>query len=139
MTFIKAHQNRDKFTGNDKGLSNFLYKIAYNTCIDIIRKRKFALELLKNEQVKPSASSEYIPENLKSALNLLPVLDRAVVYGRAVEELQFEELAKIHGKSAVSLRKRYERARKKLSEILEKDYPYYKNSKNNKKGEDNDE
>jgi len=64
----------------------------------------------------------------------LSALDRAVVYGRAVEELKFEELAEMHGKSAASLRKRYERARKKLSKILEKDYPYY-----SKRGEINNE
>ena len=135
VTFIKAYQSRDKFTGGDKDLSNFLYKIAYNACIDIIRKRRFTLELLKNERIKPGKSGgEYIPDNIKIALNLLSVLDRAVIYGRAVEELKFEELAEIHGKSAASLRKRYERARKKLSRILEKDYPYY-----NKRGENNNE
>jgi RNA polymerase sigma-70 factor (ECF subfamily) len=141
--FIKAYQNRDKFTGGDKDLSNFLYKIAYNSCIDIIRKRKSVLELLKNERVKSSKSAneyEYIPEKLKGALNLLSALDRAVVYGRAVEELTFDELAKIHAKSAALLRKRYERARKKLSKVLEKDYPYYSNySKKIKKGEIDDE
>ena len=133
ITFIKAYQNRAKFTGGDKDLSNFLYKIAYNTCIDIIRKRRNTLELFKNERIKASKSGEYIPENIKSALNLLSALDRAIIYGRAVEELKFEELAQIHGKSAVSLRKRYERARKKLSKILEKEYPYYS------KGGQNDE
>jgi len=122
-SFIKAYQNRDKFTGDDKDLANFLYKIAYNTCIDIIRKRKVTLELFKNERVKSNV--EYIPDNLKNALNMLSALDRAVIYGHAVEEMKFDELAQIHGKSAVSLRKRYERARKKLSRILEKDYPNY--------------
>ena len=133
VSFIKAYQNRDKFKGGDKDLLNFLYKIAYNTCVDIIRKRRSILELLKNERVKPSKPCEYIPENLRNALNLLSELDRAVVYGHAVEELKFEELAKIHGKSAASLRKRYERARKKLSEVLKEDYPYY----SNKRGENN--
>ena len=132
-TFIKAYQNRDKFTGDDKDLSNFLYKIAYNTCIDIIRKRKFTLEIFKNERIKSNKTgSEYIPENLKDALGLLTALDRAVVYGHAVDELKFEELAQIHGKSAASLRKRYERARKKLSAVLSKDYPYYSNKKGEK-------
>ena len=123
VSFIKAYQSRVKFSGDDKDLANFLYKIAYNTCIDIIRKRRAVLELFKNERLKSSnTSAEYMPENLKAALNMLGVLDRAVIYGHAVEELKFDELAQIHGKSAVSLRKRYERARKKLSKILEKDY-----------------
>ena len=122
ISFIKAYQARGKFKGGDKDLANFLYKIAYNSCIDIIRKRKSALELLKNERVKSGKPDDYMPENIRNALDLLSALDRAVVYGHAVEELKFAELARIHGKTAASLRKRYERARKKLSSILEKDY-----------------
>ena len=52
LTFIKAYQNKHTFGKNnknqDKDLSNFLYKIAYNTCIDIIRKRKHTFNLFNN-------------------------------------------------------------------------------------------
>ena len=124
-TFIKAWQNRNKFTGDEKDLSNFLYKIAYNACIDAIRRRK---QRLKNpaESVKPpTQNQDYIPENIKAALMSLSPLDRAVTYSHAVNDAPFAELAQIYGKNAAALRKRYERARKKLSKILENDYPNY--------------
>ena len=125
--FINAWQNKHKFTGNDKDLLNFLYKIAYNACIDVIRRRKQR----QKTPVKPANNNhDYIPENIKAALESLPLLDRAITYSHAVDEISFAELAKIYGKNAAALRKRYERARKKLSELLS----------NYKRGEnDNDE
>ena len=131
ITFIKAWQNKNKFTGGDKDLLNFLYKIAYNSCIDAIRKRK---QRQKNppEPAKQSQNQEYIPENIKSALMILSPLDRAITYSHAVDDISFAELAQIYGKTAATLRKRYERAKKKLSKILSDDYPNYQN---NTKGE----
>lgn len=132
-TFIKAWQNQSKFTGNDKDLLNFLYKIAYNACIDAIRRRR---QRLKNpaEPIQPQSDNGYIPENIKTALMSLSPLDRAVTYSHAVNETPFAELAQIYGKNAAALRKRYERARKKLGKILKKDYPNY-----TKGGSNNDE
>ena len=132
ITFIKAWQNKNKFTGGDKDFSNFLYKIAYNACIDAIRKRK---QRAKTPANPTEQQRDYIPENIKSALMSLSVLDRALIYSHAVDETAFAELAEIYGKNAANLRKRYERARKKLSKILSEDYPNYKNYKNCTKGE----
>jgi len=130
ITFIKAWQSKNKFAGGDKDLLNFLYKIAYNTCIDAIRKRRQPVK-----SIEPAKQNqEYIPENIKAALMVLSPLDRAVTYSHAVDEMPFAELAQIYGKNAATLRKRYERARKKLGKILEKDYPNYKRGVN-----DNDE
>jgi RNA polymerase sigma-70 factor (ECF subfamily) len=124
ITFIKLYANKNKFGGNgknqDKDLLNFLYKIAYNTCIDEIRKRK----RIADNPVEPAESQrqDYIPENIQAALMSLPTLDRAVMYSHAVDDISFNELAKIYGKTSASLRKRYERARKKLSKLLSDDY-----------------
>ena len=128
LTFIKLYNSQKSFE-QDKDLSNFLYKIAYNTCIDIIRKRKSQVHLCetsKNSSISTtSVNNDYIPENIKTALLSLSGHDRAVVYSHAVEGIQFAELAKIYGKTAATLRKRYERARKKLSKLLSDDYPEY--------------
>ena len=133
-TFIKAWQNIHRFHGDDKDLLNFLYKIAYNACIDAIRRRR---QRLKHSLKLPEQTNDYIPENIKTALESLSLLDRAVIYSHAVDEMPFAELATIYGKNAAALRKRYERARKKLGEFLSNDYPNYKNEQ---KGEnDNDE
>ena len=131
ITFIKAWQNKNKFNGGEKDLLNFLYKIAYNTCIDAIRKRNHRQKL--KSPIEPAKQNyAYIPENIKAALMSLSPLDRAVTYSHAVDEIPFGELAKIYDKTAAALRKRYERARKKLSKMLEKDYPYYNHAKGEK-------
>ncbi|MCL1857815.1 MAG: sigma-70 family RNA polymerase sigma factor [Oscillospiraceae bacterium] len=124
ITFIKAWQNKNKFSGDDKDLSNYLYKIAYNSCIDAIRRRK---QRLKNPAEPAKQNQDHIPENIKSALMILCPLDRAIAYSHAVDDISFAELAEIYGKTAAALRKRYERARKKLSKILSEGYPNYQN------------
>lgn len=119
LTFIKAYNHRTSFR-RDMGLSPWLYRIAYTTCIDLMRKRKIRLLFSL-----PQAESQYIPPEIREALLTLCSDDRALVFGRIMENRSFEELEKIHGKSAATLRKRYERARKKLLTVLKADYPYY--------------
>ena len=59
-----------------------------------------------------------ISEELHKALMMLKPLDRALLHGIAVEEMAYKELSVVFGKSETVLRKRYERARKKLQSIL---------------------
>ena len=56
--------------------------------------------------------------NLRAALEALSPQDRGLVFGRVMEEKSYEELSAIYGKSAAALRKRYERARRKLAGAL---------------------
>ena len=44
ITFIKAYQRRYLFKQN-MSLSPWLYKIAYTTCVDILRKRKATVDI----------------------------------------------------------------------------------------------
>lgn len=134
ITFIKAWQGKNKFTGDDKDLLDFLYKIAYNSCIDSIRRRNQRQKNIIEESAQ--SNQDYIPENIKAALMLLSPLDRAVTYSHAVDGMPFAQLAKVYGKTAASLRKRYERARKKLSKLLSEDYQNYNNKES---GENNND
>ena len=124
ITFIKAYKKRSSFN-TDMNLYTWLHKIAYNTCIDILRRKK-AKPALEDMPARNNGGG-HIPGHIRSALMTLKEIDRALIYSRAIEEKTFEELAKIHGKNAASLRKRYERAKKKLVGILAEDYPEYKN------------
>lgn len=64
---------------------------------------------------------DYIGPELRRALEALSPADRGLVFGRVLEGLSYEELSQIYGKSAAALRKRYERARKKLAAELSQD------------------
>ena len=83
-------------------------------CVDLLRRRK--RQLLTPPPV--ASDPDYIGEDLRRALATLSPEQRALVYSRVIEQRSFDALAVIYGKSAATLRKRYERARKKLAQAL---------------------
>lgn len=112
--FVKAYRARSSFRPGT-AMGSWLYRLAYTTCVDLIRKRR---RQLFAPPPAPRADPNYIGEPLRSALAALPPLDRALVYGRVVEERGYGELSEQLGRSPAALRKRYERARKKLAHML---------------------
>jgi len=119
QALIKAYKNRKSFRA-DATLSTWLYRIAYNCCIDYIRKRRFFLPLFEVKETSyasDAAEEEFSPDVIEALLRLTPK-ERAVVYGRIIEEKSYSELAKISNISEVALRKRYTRAKQKLANAL---------------------
>jgi len=111
--FVKAYLGRGSI--RDPGtLTAFLYRVTYNASVDIVRKRLFFI----TESAAGRQDRQFISEEMAAALKKLPALDRALVYGRVVEEMSYTALSAVHGKSEQSLRKRYERAKKKLAKLL---------------------
>ena len=108
-----------------------LYRIAYTTCIDSLRKKKLLffmphmnMELMSFRQQKTKDSS-FISGNLKETLLKLSPAERALVFQRVIEEKSYAELEEIYHVSSSTLRKRYERAKKKLSKALQETNLYY--------------
>ena len=102
----------------------WLYRIAYNTCMNIIKRKKLFNLFLQKEAAQTNSHSHEdsysvgISKELRSALNTLSHRDRALVYNRVVDEMDYGQLEEIYGVKANTLRKRYERARKKLEEKM---------------------
>jgi len=114
-TFLKVFMGRSRIKG---AVQPWLYKTAYNNCIDILRKRK-KLSFTEDENYEPSYQMEDgMSEDIKIALGVLPPDDRALVISRVMDEMDFAELSQIYNASAATLRKRYERAKKKLANAL---------------------
>ena len=111
ITFCKAWERRTRCrTG---ALPAWLYRMAYTTCVDILRQRK------RWRPLPPAPEdTDYIGPELRAALEALSPEERGLVFGRVMEGRSYEELSVIYGKSAATLRKRYERARKKLARLL---------------------
>ena len=118
--FITAYQKRAGFGGGN--LSAWLYKITYNKSINKLRKRRFLFfaDIPENTVVDPGQTG--LQDDVLYALSLLSPQDRALLYGRVIEGYNYEELATQMGSSPTALRKRYERAKKKLADHLDYDY-----------------
>lgn len=116
--FIKAYKKRNKFK-EGSNLSSWLYRIAYTTCIDTLRKRKISMFIYKDLKDDYEASNNpYMSDELKSALLKISPKERALIFSRILDEKDYSELEEIYNISSQTLRKRYERAKKKLANIL---------------------
>ncbi|KNF09062.1 RNA polymerase sigma factor, sigma-70 family [Gottschalkia purinilytica] len=130
MTFIKAYDKRKTFK-KGTSLSAWLYRIAYTTCIDYLRKKKifffFPRSNMDSENMKFEANTDatFINDDLKTALLTLSPKERALIFSRVIDEKSYTELEAIYNVSAVTLRKRYERAKTKLANILRETNSYY--------------
>ena len=103
---------------NEAAADAFLYRTAYRLCVDILRARKRF-----REPERPPDTSAHLSERMTAALKRLPPADRAVVYGRVVEEESYAALAARFGKSEAWARKRMSLARKRLAAYLGTDAP----------------
>lgn len=118
-TFIKAYTKRESYRYDDN-FGGWLYRIAYNTCLSMLRKKRFRpLGWGDSSKARESVSSDsvegrFLSEGLLKALRTLSAKERALIFSRALDDLDFRQLAIVYNTSAETLRKRYERARKKL-------------------------
>ncbi|MFF2019903.1 RNA polymerase sigma factor [Paenibacillus sp. NPDC058177] len=114
--FIKGFNNIHNFTPT-VSFSSWLYKIAYNHCMDLLKKRnKFLTVLLnfKKEKHQPIEQSDRYTDYIHELLERLNLEERKILLLRALEEYSFEEIALIMDLKPAGVRKKYERLRKKL-------------------------
>ena len=118
-TFLKALSKGDSIKSE---LIPWLYKTAYNNCIDILRRRKWQRFLFIEERDSKAfyQMEDGMDAEVRDALGELTPSDRALVVCRVLDDLNYEQLSKIFNASPSALRKRYERAKKKLAEALRK-------------------
>lgn len=119
VVFIKAYNNSKSFKKGTQ-LSAWLYRIAYTTCIDILRKRRWHIF-----QGVPAVNEDYMSEALQQALLKLSGEERALLFSRVMDEKSYAELEEIYQVPQNILRKRYERAKNRLAKILKQTDSYY--------------
>lgn len=125
--FLAAYQGRTTFTGEN--VSPWLYKIAYHRSLNQLKKRKLLyFAEIREESIAPVDDKGLSDETLRALRRLKPK-ERALIYGRIMENQSYEELSALSGSSAAALRKQYERAKKKLSGYLAA--PYQRKELNN--------
>jgi RNA polymerase sigma-70 factor (ECF subfamily) len=127
-TFIKTYRSLHKFKGDSK-FSTWIYKVAYNSCLDQIKKnKKYLNDVEINEftehQVKTidNAFDALVEEErnqlIQDCLHLLPSEDGFLLTLYYFEEQSLDEIANIVGLTANNVKVKIFRSRKKLAGIL---------------------
>ncbi len=123
-TFIKVWQNANQFKG-DSRLRTWVYRIATNESINLIRKRKPTIDF---DEAQPEMadmitedlylSGDDISLKLQKALCYLPFKQKLVFTLRYFEDLTYEEIAVLTSTSEGALKASYHHAVKKLEIYL---------------------
>ena len=129
-TFIKVYKSLNKFKGDSK-FSTWIYRVAYNTCLDRLKKNKRQLYTLEiNEytehQVKTldnaldQIEAKEKQQAIQDCLALLPSEDSFLLTLYYFEELSLEDIAKIVSLKPNNVKVKLYRSRKKLATILKR-------------------
>lgn len=127
-TFIKAFQNLEKFKGESK-FSTWLYKIAYRTCLDTLKKNKnhrsnYDINEITLNQIKSTDSILNDLERkdranvMKDCLDKLPSEERSILWMFYFDELSLKEIIEVTNLSEANLKVKLHRARKRLLSIV---------------------
>ncbi len=127
-TFVKAFRSLSKFKGDSK-FSTWLYKIAYNLCIDNLKQKKRLVKsdlideinegnLGLEQDILSIIESKERKQIIKNALYLLADNDRAIITLFYFDELSLQEIGKIIGMKPNAVKVKLFRSRKKLYELL---------------------
>ena len=126
---LSAYRGFGAFRG-EADAKTWLYRIAYNTCLDALRRRRehVSLDALREAGADFAAPGEAQPEaaadknelrrQIKAALAELPEDQRAVMILRDFQDTSYEEIACILKISAGTVKSRLSRAREKVKNYL---------------------
>ena len=125
-TFINAWKGLSFFRGDSK-LSTWLYRIAYNECMQFLSKKSKVMNVPLTEvqsklqtvlQEDELFSGDEMSARLHSAVAALPEKQKAVFVLKYFEDKKYEEIADITGTSVGALKANYHHAVKKIEEQL---------------------
>lgn len=118
--FLKAYKNIKNYR-YDLSFSAWLYKIAANHCKTLLKRKQRwnkLLPLINNVDSEKSAEQVYeeqTPDLSQWFMDLSPI-EKQILLLRVLEDKSFNEIGEILGKSPATMRKRFERIKKKIGE-----------------------
>ena len=127
-TFIKVYKALPKFKGDSK-LSTWVYKVAYNTCLDRIKKNKnrfneITINFFTEYKLKTVGNAldaleeKEQQQTIHDCLQQLASKDSFLLSLFYFEELSLEEISKIVDMEANTVKVNIHRARKRLAILL---------------------
>jgi RNA polymerase sigma-70 factor (ECF subfamily) len=125
--FIRAYERLQEFR-SESGLFTWLYRIAVNTSLNALRRRKvrefFQIDtLLEHEDtrgIRPDQAVEHDEQKklIDEAIQRLPEKQKAVFIMRYVDDLSYEEIAEILKTSVGGLKANYFHALRKIEDYV---------------------
>ncbi len=127
-TFVKVFKALPRFKGDSK-LSTWVYKVAYNSCLDRIKKNKnryneVGIDSFTENQIKTvdnaldALEEKEQQQTIQHCLQQLASKDSFLLTLFYFEELSLEEISQIVNKEANTVKVNIHRARKRLASIL---------------------
>jgi len=127
-TFIKAYKSINRFKGDSK-FSTWIYKIAYNTSLDRLKKNRkhfndVAIDEFTEHQVKTIDNALSRLENeernqaIQKCLAKLPSDDAVILTLYYFEDQSLDEISKVIGLTPNNVKVKLFRSRKKLATIM---------------------
>lgn len=125
-TFIKAWTNLDYFRGDAK-LSTWLYRIAFNECLNFLNKQRAENQLsiddadaaLVNKlESDPYFNGDETQRLFQKAILLLPEKQRIIFNLKYFQEMKYEDMSEILGTSVGALKASYHHAVKKIEDFF---------------------
>ena len=119
--FIAAFRNAHRFKGQS-AFSTWLYRIAINTCTDLLRRKKRQVPV---EDVEAGRTPRSVGDDIPLRIDLQRALDglspdhREAVIMHDIGGYPYEDIAAITGVQLGTVKSRISRGRKKLAESLE--------------------
>lgn len=124
--FHKAFKARGAFR-REAQPSSWLFRIAYNTCVDALRRAKHARPFEETDpgtsepqggDLESGVESRQARRRVRAALETLEEDDRRLLCLQMDEGMGYAELSSVLGCPVTAVRMRVSRARRRLKEIL---------------------
>ena len=125
--FVKVYRSISGFQEKSK-FSTWIYRIAYNHCISVIRKKVKMIDLVDevpDEEFSDGdvngievLNREERKQYLQMAIEALPETDAVVITLFYYDELSLEEIAEVTGLTSSNIRIKLHRSRKKMYRVL---------------------
>lgn len=130
-TLLRAYRAIPRFVGNH-GVASWLFRIAHNTCLDVLKRpmrkaESASMEQLRQEGFEPAAKEagpeeEYLrkadAQHLWAAVKQLPQDQQMLLTLRYGNQMRYDELARATGLKEGTVKSKLNRAKERLRGLL---------------------
>ncbi len=124
--FYKAYKSIKSYDGAKSKFSTWIYRIAYNKCIDFIRKKNSFLNYKNYIKTKTETHTKqehiFQSEIVNKLLSKLTAEESAMITLYYFDDMSVKEISYITKQSESYVKVKLHRIRKKLKNIAEKEY-----------------